>query len=99
MPTNKKKKDKVKKAPREIIERTKEERRQEIIPIIEKLSELQLSTEYDAIKELYKLFKEYIEEGNRIEVNIPFPLIKRRIKGILAISAREPVWVKLENNP
>lgn len=99
MPTNKKKKDKVKKAPREIMERTKEERRQEVIPIIEKLSELQLSTEYDAIKELYKLFKEYIEEGNRIEVNIPFPLIKRRIKGILAISAREPVWVKLENNP
>lgn len=99
MPTNKKKKDKVKKAPREIMERTKEERRQEVIPIIEKLSELQLSTEYDAIKELYKLFKEYIEEGNRIEVNIPFPLIKRRIKGILAISVREPVWVKLENNP
>lgn len=99
MPTNKKKKDKVKKAPREIMERTKKERRQEVIPIIEKLSELQLSTEYDAIKELYKLFKEYIEEGNRIEVNIPFPLIKRRIKGILAISVREPVWVKLENNP
>ena len=86
----------MKKAPSKIVERTKQEGRKEIIPIIEKLSELRLSTEYDAIKELYKLFKEYIEEGNGIEVNIPFPLIKRRIKGILAIYAREPVWVKLE---
>ena len=52
---------------------------------------------YEPIKKLYQKFKEYIQEGNRIEVNIPFPEINRRIKGILAISVREEVWVNLKN--
>ena len=34
--------------------------------------------------------------GKRIEINIPFPEIKRRIKGLLAISVNEEVWLKLE---
>mgnify|MGYP005711769945 FL=1 len=29
-------------------------------------------------------------------INIPFPEIDRRIKGLLAISVNEEVWVKLE---
>ena len=41
--------------------------------------------------------KEYINEGERITVNIPFPEINRRIKGILAISKREDVTIALLN--
>ena len=37
---------------------------------------------YEPVKLLYKKFKEYITEGQRIVVNIPFPEINRRIKGI-----------------
>ena len=80
----------------EAINRTKEERQKEIAQIINKIAELELSTNYDPIKQLYVLFQEYINENKRIEVNIPFPMINRRIKGILATNIREKVWIKLE---
>ena len=91
---NRKKEKRVKK---EIVYRTKEERQNEIKEILSKLSEFNLNTAYKPIKKLYQIFKEYINEGNRIEVNIPFPEINRRIKGILAISVREEVWITLKN--
>ena len=52
---------------------------------------------YAPVKLLYKKFKEYITEGQRIVVNIPFPEINRRIKGILAISKNEDVTIALLN--
>ena len=52
---------------------------------------------YEPIKKLYGLFKTYINEEKRIEVNIPFPEINRRIKGLLAISVKEEVWVNLKH--
>lgn len=76
--------------------RTLEERKEEILPIIHKLTELTLTTQYDEIKELYTLFKRYIDNGERIEIKINFPAIKRKIVGVLAINKREKVWVKLE---
>lgn len=76
--------------------RTLEERKAEVLPIIHKLSELTLTSQYDEIKELYKLIKRYVEEGERIEIKIIFPAIKRKIVGVLAINKREKVWVKLE---
>lgn len=76
--------------------RTLEERKAEVLPIIYKLSELTLTTQYDEIKELYRLIKIYIEKGERIEIKIIFQAIKRKIVGVLAINKREKVWVKLE---
>lgn len=76
--------------------RTLEERKAEVLPIIHKLSELTLTAQYDEIKELYRLIKIYIENGERIEIKILFPAIKRKIVGVLAINKREKVWVKLE---
>lgn len=82
---------------RKIIVRTKQQRKDEITKIIQQLSHLELSISYDPIKKLYLLFKEYIDEGIKIKVNIPFPMINRRIKGLLATSVREDVWIKLEH--
>ena len=90
------KKSKKKKVKKEIIYRTKEERQKEVKTILEQLSEFDLDSKYEPIKKLYGLFKTYIAEGNRIIVNIPFPEIKRRIKGLLAVSINEEVWLKLE---
>jgi len=87
----------IKRIKKEIVYRTKEERQNEIKEILEKLSEFDLNLNYEPIKKLYQKFKEYIQEGNRIEINIPFPEINRRIKGILAISVREEVWINLKN--
>ncbi len=92
-----KKKDKPKRQKKEIVYRTKEQRQNEVKEIISKLSELKLNTNYEPIKKLYAKFKEYISEGQRMEINIPFPEINRRIKGLLAISVREEVWINLKN--
>ena len=76
--------------------RSKEERQAEIRPIIEKLSELKLNTEYPEVVPLFTHIRTYIQEGQRIELNIPFPTIGRRIRGILATNMCEQVWVKME---
>jgi len=90
------KKTKKKKVKKEIVYRTKEERQEEVKNILKQLSDFDLNIKYEPIKKLYQLFKTYIAEGNRMLINIPFPEIDRRIKGLLAISVNEEVWVKLE---
>ena len=91
------KKNKPKKEKREIVYRTKEQRQQEVREILKQLSKFELTPRYEPVKELYKQFKQYIDTGDRIEINIPFPMIKRRIKGLLAASVNEDVWIKLQN--
>ena len=76
---------------------TKEQRQERVKEILVKLSEFELNIKYDPVRELYELFKRYINEGERIEVNIPFPDINRRIKGLLAISLKEETWINLKN--
>ena len=91
------KKNKEKRIKSDAIYRTKDERQSEVMNIIKQISEFELTTEYDPIKQLYVLFREYINEDKRIEVNIPFPMVNRRIRGILATSINEKVWIKLES--
>ncbi len=91
------KKNKPKREKKPPVHRTREERQEEARKILAKLTELQLNVTYEPIQMLYKRLNEYIEKGERITVNIPFPEINRRIRGILAISVREMVWIKMEN--
>ena len=76
--------------------RTKEERKEEIRIIINKLSELELTIAYEPIKELFKIMRQYINDGGKIQINIPFPMINRVIKGVLPNTVNEKCWVKLE---
>ena len=92
-----KKKKKEKRVKKEIVYRTKEERQNEVKEILKQLSSFNLNINYEPIKKLYGLFKIYINEDKRVEVNIPFPEINRRIKGLLAISVNEEVWVNLKH--
>ena len=79
--------------------RTKEERQAEIKPIIIKLRELKLTIqEHTEIKELFIQMQRYINEGVKVELDIPFPADNCCIKGILSIKRGEKVWVKLETN-
>ena len=91
------KKKKVKREKKKIEYRTKQERQDEIREILIQLTHFNLDMTYEPVKLLYKKFKEYITEGQRIIVNIPFPEINRRIKGILAISKNEDVTIALLN--
>ena len=92
-----KKKRKVKKEKKPPEYRTKEERQAEVKHILEQLNEFQLNTTYEPVRKLFVKFKEYISKGERLIVNIPFPEINRRIKGVLAINKREDVTIALLN--
>jgi hypothetical protein len=77
--------------------RTKEERQHEILPIIKKLNELHLTvTKYIELHALFVSMQKYIQEGIRINLNIPVEELNVTIKGVLAINVNERVWVKLE---
>ena len=91
------KKQKDKKQKKQIIYRTREERQKEVKTIIEQLTNFDLNMKYQPIRDFFKLCKEYIEQDRRIEINIPFPEIHRRIKGLLAISVREECWINLKH--
>ena len=78
--------------------RTLQERQLEIKPIILKLNELRLSPiSYPSIKELYTYLQNYIQNGERIKLNIPFPEYNSVIKGVLTTNINERVWVKIEH--
>jgi hypothetical protein len=75
--------------------RTKEERIKEIKPIIQKLTELKIkASDHEEIKELMTKIQVYIQQGERIEINIPFPIADVDIVGVLATDVKERVWVK-----
>ena len=95
--TNRKKNKKNKKIKKENVYRTKKERQEKVKKVIKQLSEFQLNISYKPNQKLYALFKEYIEEDKQIKINIPFPEINRRIKGLLSISKNEEVWVNLQH--
>ena len=77
-------------------ERTIEERRQQVRPIIDRLIELQMNVSYPAIRELYKQLSQFIKTGEDAKIKIPFPEFSRKIKGELSNAPYIPCWVKLE---
>ena len=92
-----KKKGKDKKTKVSVFVRSQEERKHEVKKIIENLSDLQLSNDYEPIRKLYDMMRIYINQGERITINIPFPEIKKRIEGVLAVNVKEDVVLRLSN--
>ena len=77
-------------------ERTIEQRREQVRPIINRLTELQMNVSYPAIRELYKQLSQFIKTGEDAKIKIPFPEFSRKIKGELSNAPYIPCWVKLE---
>jgi methylphosphotriester-DNA--protein-cysteine methyltransferase len=77
-------------------ERTQEQRREQIRPGIDKLTELQRNVSYPAVRELYKVLNQYVKTGEDTKFKIPFPEFSRKIKGELSNAPYIPCWVKLE---
>ena len=73
----------LKKKRKQIEYKTKEQRKEDVKNIIKELSRFELTPTYEPVKKLYLYFKDFIDNGNYIKVNIPFPMINRRIKGEL----------------
>ena len=77
-------------------ERTIEQRREQVRPIIDRLTELQMNVSYPAIRELYKQLSQFIKTGEDMKIKIPFPEFSRKIKGELSNAPYIPCWVRLE---
>ena len=77
-------------------ERTIEQRREQVRPIIDKLTELQMNISYPAIRELYKQLNQFVKTGEDTKIKIAFPEFSRKIKGELTNATHKPCWVKLE---
>lgn len=79
-----------------MVKRTKIMRQKEVRPIIEKLTELNLNaSDHPELQLLFSEMKRYVDTGERIELNIPFPSLNTRIEGVLEPDTQRQVWVKL----
>jgi hypothetical protein len=77
-------------------ERSKEERKEQIRPIFEKLAELKLTaSEHDEIKELFQIVSTYVKTGDKQTINIAFPAINKRIKGVLEPNTSKNSCIRL----
>jgi Ethanolamine utilization protein EutJ (predicted chaperonin) len=77
-------------------DRSKDERREQVRPIFEKLAELKLTAcEHDEIKELFQILSAYVKNGDKQAINIPFPAINKRIKGTLEVNTSKESCIRL----
>ena len=76
---------------------TQEQRQIETRKIIKKLTELQLTIQYEPIKDLFLILKDYVDNGGVKEINIPFPMINKRIKGHLPDTLNDQCYVALKH--
>ena len=89
---------KVKKPPPELPRlRSKEERQHEVRNVINKLTELNLTINFDPVMQLMTIMQDYINYGNEHIINIPFMCINKDIVGKLTRYINEPVYVKLKS--
>jgi len=77
--------------------KSKEERSECSKAIIKQLSDLGLTIQYPAVALLMQNIRDYINEGKRIKISIPFPEVNRRICGVLAIGKREETSIILKH--
>jgi hypothetical protein len=77
-------------------ERSKDERREQVRPIFEKLAELKLVVkDHDEIKELFQIIGAYVKTGEKQTINIAFPAINKRIKGTLEPNTSKDSCIRL----
>lgn len=77
-------------------ERSKDERKEQVRPIFEKLTELKLlASEHDEIKQLFQIIGAYVKTGDKQVINISFPAIHKRIKGALEPNTSKDSCIRL----
>ena len=64
--------------------------------IVSKLTELELTIAYEPVKQLFVIMQNYIQNGGKTKINIPFTMINKRIKGFLSDTINAKCVLKLE---
>ena len=75
--------------------KTQEERQAEVRPIIEKLTELNITVMEPPIKDLFSKMRLFVQIGEKIEINIPYPKTNQIIEGVLHPKIGKRTWVKM----
>jgi len=95
MNNKKAKTDKDKSTAKTPVLRSKAERQAEAHKVISKLNDLELNVAYEPVKKLFTLLNDYVDNGGRIKVNIPFPMINKRICGYLPDTVNDQCCIAL----
>ena len=75
--------------------KSREERQAEVRPIIEKLTELNITVLEPPIKELFTKISLFVKNCEKIEVNIPYPKTNQIIEGVLHPKIGKRTWVRM----
>ena len=75
--------------------KTQEERRAEVRPIIEKLTEMNITVLEPPIKDLFSKMRLFVQIGEKTEINIPYPKTNQIIEGVLHPKIGKRTWVKM----
>ena len=75
--------------------KTQEERQAEVRPIIEKLTEMNITVLEPPIKDLFSKMRLFVQIGEKIEINIPYPNTNQIIEGVLHPKIGKRTWVKM----
>ena len=75
--------------------KTQEERQAEVRPIIEKLTEMNITVLEPPIKDLFSKMRLFVQIGEKIEINIPYPKTNQIIEGVLHPKIGKRTWVKM----
>ena len=68
--------------------RNEAERRFETLNIIYQMRENKLHSGYPAIRQLLQILNDYVKDGERKHIDIPFPEMKKRIMGVLEVNKK-----------
>lgn len=75
--------------------KSREERQAEVRPIIEKLTELNITVLEPPVKELFHNMSLFVKNGEKLKINIPYPRTNQVIEGVLHPKIGKRTWVKM----
>jgi hypothetical protein len=80
----------------EAMQKTKSQRQAEILPVIQKLNSMHIKPAYnDKIKEFYGKLQEFINNGEKIDIDVPVEGMNIRIVGVLEAQVNRKTWLKM----
>jgi hypothetical protein len=78
------------------MKKTKQERQQEILPVIESLNKMHIKPALnESVKNLYKKLQEFINDGETMEIEIPIEEMNLRVYGVLEKNINKRTWLKM----
>lgn len=80
----------------EAMKKTKEQRQAEILPVIQTLNKMHIKPAMgENVKGLYKILQDFINDGERVEIEYPMEELNLRVYGVLEMNVNRKTWLKI----